>query len=73
MDTGGESEERALGLKKELRQRQRVMIVSAAFGENQKTAVTHNELSNGYNFLISFQGKESGKCKYGLVIFIFNS
>lgn len=48
------------------------MVVSAAFGESQKTAVTHNELSNGYNFLISFQGKESGKCKYELVIFIFN-
>lgn len=72
MDTGGGSEERALGLKKELRQSHRVMI-SAALGENQKAVVTHNEFSNGYNFLILFQGKKSGKCKYGLVTFIFNS
>lgn len=71
MDTGGGSEEREIGLKTELTQRLEGRTVYTAFRKSRKTTATRSELSNCYIFLISFQGKKNGKCKYGLVIFNF--
>lgn len=42
------------------------------FQGKSEAASTLDEISNCCNFLISFQGKESGKGKYGPAIFIFN-
>ena len=66
------SEERAPGPKKELMQRHQGRDGGRCCQGKSKTAATHNDISNCCNFLISFQGKESGEGKYGLAIFIFN-